>query len=216
MFEWGKMSISSIAEESALRLTPPAAAAPSVADVAAAAAATTAAALAGGATQADAIQQGQQVAAPADTGGVGPSPLAQLVKYIPTETITLYVAVQAALGDLVAPKGKSIADADFASRWTWMWIMFAITAVLTTALSYRSQKNANESAPFRVPYFDVLAAGAAFLVWALSLPSTPLRDFSGYNYNAWDTVIILGGTVAIATAAYVLGKNVSWQKVVDS
>lgn len=210
------MSISSIAEETALRLTPPATPAPSVVHVATTAAATTAAAVASGASPADAIQQGQQAVAPADIGGVSPSPLAQLVKYIPTETIALYVAVQAALGDLVAPKGKSIADANFTSRWIWVGIMFAITAVLTTALSYRSQKNVNATAPFRVPYFDVSAASVAFLVWALSLPSTPLRDFSGYNYNAWDTVIILGGTVTIATAAYVLGKNVSWQKVVDS
>jgi hypothetical protein len=172
------VSISSIAEDTALRLTPPA-------------------------------------AAPADTGGVAASPLAQLVKYIPTETITLYVAVQAALGDLAAPQGQSVSDANFTGRWIWMWLMFGITVVLTTALSYRSQKNANQAAPFKLPYFDVLAAGAAFLVWALALPSTPLRDFSGYNYNAWDTVIILGGTITIATAAYVLGKNVSWQKVVD-
>ena len=210
------MSISSIAEETALRLTPPATPAPSVVHAATTAAATTAAAVASGASPADAIQQGQQAVAPADIGGVSPSPLAQLVKYIPTETIALYVAVQAALGDLVAPTGKSIADANFTSRWIWVGIMFAITAVLTTALSYRSQKNVNAAAPFRMPYFDVSAACVAFLVWALSLPSTPLRDFNGYNYNAWDTVIILGGTVSIATAAYVLGKNVSWQKVVDN
>jgi hypothetical protein len=208
------VSISSIAEDTALRLTP--SAAPSVVKVATTAAEATAAAMADGASKAEAIQHGQQAIAPPDAAASSPSPLAQLVKYVPTETITLYVAVQAALGDLVAPKGKSISDANFTSRWVWMWIMFGITLALTTALSYRSQKNANKTAPFRMPYFDVAAAGAAFLVWALSLPSTPLRDISGYNYNAWDTVIILGGTVGIATAAYVMGQTVSWQKVVDS
>ena len=183
------MSISSVAEDTALRLTPAAPPAPSVVP-----------------------------ATPAgpDATATSPSPLAQLVKYVPTETITLYIAIQAALGDLVAPQGKSISDADFTGRWVWMWVMFGITVLLTTALSYRSQKNANKTAPFRMPYFDVVASGAAFLVWALSLPSTPLRDFSGYNYSAWDTVIILGGTVGIATVAWVLGKTVSWQKVVDS
>jgi hypothetical protein len=185
------VSISSIAEDTALRLTPSVTPAPNV------------------------VKEATNAAAPT-ASAASPSPLAQLVKYVPTETITLYVAVQAALGDLTAPTGKSISDADFTSRWVWMWIMFGITLVLTTALSYRSQKNANKTAPFRMPYFDISAAGAAFLVWALSLPSTPLRDISGYNYNAWDTVIILGGTVGIATAAYVMGKTVSWQKVVDS
>jgi hypothetical protein len=210
------VSISSIAEDTALRLTPSPAPAPIVVNAATTAATATAAAIANGASQAEAIQQGQQAAAPPATSTASPSPLSQLVKYIPTETITLYVAVQAALGDITAPSGKPISDANFASRWAWMWIMFGVTLVLTTALSYRSQKNANKDARFRLPYFDVSAAGVAFLVWALSLPSTPLRDIGGYNYNAWDTVIILGGTVGIATAAYVLGKNVSWQKVVDS
>jgi hypothetical protein len=189
------VSISSVAEDTALRLTPAATPAPSAVNLA---------------------STGQQTVVPPDAAVASPSPLAQLVKYVPTETITLYVATQAALGDLIAPTGRQISDANFTSRWIWMWIMFVITLVLTTALSYRSQKNANKAARFRMPYFDVSAAGASFLVWALSLPSTPLRDFSGYNYNAWDTVIILGGTVGIATVAYVLGKTVSWQKVVDS
>jgi hypothetical protein len=212
------MSISSIAEESTLRLTPTRVSMPGAATLAATAAATAADAVAGGETKENAIQQGKQAAQDAQGASTPVSaasgPLTQLVKYIPTETITLYVAVQAALGDLVAPNGRSISDANFASRWEWMWVTLAVTLVLTTGLSYRSQKNSNRDAQFKLPYFDVLAAGVAFLVWALSLPSTPLRDIAGYNYSAWNSVIILGGTIAVATTAYVLGKTVSWQKVV--
>ena len=210
------MSISSIAEETALRLTPPATPAPSVVHAATTAAATTAAAVASGASPADAIQQGQQAVAPADIGGVSPSPLAQLVKYIPTETIALYVAVQAALGDLVAPTGKSIADANFTSRSIGGDHVRDHRGAHDGIELPEPEERQRSGAILACPYFDVLGSlRGAFLVWALSLPIISLRDFNGYNYNAWDTVIILGGTVSIATAAYVLGKNVSWQKVVD-
>jgi hypothetical protein len=142
--------------------------------------------------------------------------LATLVKYIPTESIALYVAIQAALGEPSVRTGGKISDADFTSRWMWMWAILALTALMTTGLSYRAQKNANGKAPFIFPIFDVLAAGAAFAVWALALPSTPLRDFAGYDYSAWSSVLILGGTIAIASSAYVLGKTVTWTKVVDT
>lgn len=216
------MSISSIADESALRLTASRAATPQVAKAVAAAAAAAAGAAAGGAAQDVAIQKGHDAAASAtqDDGqasSTSSGPLAQLVKYIPTETITLYIAILAALGDISAPKNGKLSDADFSSRWAWMWIMVVVTLALTLGLSYRSQKDATKGAAlkFKLPYFDVLAAGVAFVVWALSLPSTPLRDISGYNYSAWNSVIILAGTVIIATTAYVLGKTVSWHKVVD-
>jgi hypothetical protein len=142
--------------------------------------------------------------------------LTQLVKYIPTESITLYVAVQGALGDITLPKGGKVSDADFTSRWVWVWVMLAATALLTVGLSYRSQKNVNRAATFKVPYFDVLAASSAFMVWSLSLPNTPLRDIKGYDYTSWNSVIILAGTVVITTTAYVLGKTVTWTKVAST
>jgi hypothetical protein len=212
------MSISSIAEESALRLTPDVSALPTREVVATTAATAAATAANSGDNQEDAIKKGEAAAA-AKKGDVGTKatvpagPLAQLVKYIPTETVTLYVAVQAALGEVKAPNGKPISDADFTSRWIWLLVMLVATLVLTLGLSYRSQKNANSVAKFRVPAFEISAAGAAFLVWSLSLPGTPLQDITGYNGTAWSSVIILGGTVAIAAAAFILGKTVTWTKV---
>jgi hypothetical protein len=207
-----------MAVESALRLSPEPATAPAAAVVAQAAAAA-AAAGASGDTVEQATQKGQAAAADA-MQGAAPSassgPLSQLVKYIPTETIALYIAVLGALGDIKAPPHKEISDADFSSRWIWMYVLLVATLVLTLGLSYRSQKDTAPQAKFKLPIFEICAAGVAFLIWALSLPSTPLRDIGGYDYNAWNTVIILGGTVIVATAAYVLGKTVKWQKVVEA
>ena len=125
----------------------------------------------------------------------------------------MYVAVQAALGDVSPPKGGGpVCNADFSGRWIWLWILMVLTILLTIGLSYRSQKNARPTAPFKVPLFEVIAGSAAFLVWMPSLPSTPLRDFCGYDYSAWNSVVLLGGTVIIAAAACP-GQTASWQKV---
>jgi hypothetical protein len=209
------MSLSSVAQDSALRLTPIGSVAPSLQAVATTAATAAAAASTAGATEIEAANAGEDAAAA--TQGPAPSvpsgPLATLVKYIPTETITLYIAIQAALGEVKLPKSRVVSDADFSSRWVWLGIMFAVTVLLGTALAYRAQKVTKQDAKFKWPIFDVTAAGAAFLIWALSLPSTPLRDFEGYDYSAWNSVLILGGTMAVATAAYAFGKTVAWEKV---
>jgi hypothetical protein len=192
---------------------------PSSATIAATAAATTSAAIASGATQADAVKQGKQAAAAAkadqESASTPPSPLSQLVKYIPTETIALYISVQGALGDVALPQSGKISDADFSSRWAWLWAMLAATVALTIGLSYRSQKNSNSYNTFQFPFFESMAAGLAFVLWAFALPGTPLRDYEGYDYSAWNGVLILGGTIIISTTAFILGKSVSWTKVVD-
>ena len=215
------MSISTMAGDATLRLASPASdPAPTAASAAAAveaAAAAAATAASSGVDANEAAEEGKRAAAAQGveaptTPTAPPGPLAQLVKYIPTETITLYIAVLGALGDVKVPTGGKVSDADFSSRWIAMWLLLAVTLLLTLGLSFRSQKDAGRTG-FTIPVFEVVAGGAAFAVWALSLPSTPLRDLAGYDYNAWNSVIILAGTLAIATSAYVFGKSVTWKKV---
>lgn len=185
------------------------------------AAATAVAAVASGAAIDEATKRGQaageSVAASAGGSAVPSSPLAALVKYIPTETLALYVAVQAALGDVSPAAGRGTADANFRPRWIAVGVFAVLTLVLTLGLSYRSQVLRRDAVgggrAFKVPIFEVCAATLAFLVWALSLPDTPLQDLQGYNYSAWSGVQILAGTIVIGSAAYIFGKNVSWQKV---
>jgi len=140
------------------------------------------------------------------------SPLSELVRYIPTESLTVYIAVQAAIGDVKAPPGGAISDANFTATWIAAGSLLLVNLALTIGLSYREQKNANDNV-FKLPVFEALASTAAFLVWVLSLPSTPLRDFAWYDFSAWNSVLILVGSITIVTSAYVLGKNVTWQKV---
>lgn len=205
------MSLASVAQQSALRVGTPRASREQV--IASAADAAQAAVVEGrSATEvAEVVKETAKDTAATTPPSVPSSPLSQLVTYIPTETLTLYVALQAALGDVAAPQGGKVSDADFTARWVWTWILFLVTLLLAVGLSYRAQRNI-DVVKFKLPVFEALAAGAAFLVWALALPSTPLRDIEGFDYTAWNSFIILGGTVAISTVAYVLGKSVSWTK----
>jgi hypothetical protein len=207
------MSLSSLAEDSALRLKGSPAASP---EAAASTAATVAVQkIADGVSPAQAQAAGVEAANTSAGTSVGGSALSQLIKYVPTETITLYIAVQAALGAITAPKGKPISDADFRARWTWLVILAVATGLLAIGLSYRSQKQLAPNSRFKLPVIETAASVVAFAVWALSLPTTPLLNLRGYNADVWNPIVLLGGTTVIATVTYVLSKTVAWQKVMQ-
>jgi len=207
------MSLSSLAEDSALRLQGSPGASPTAA--ASEAVAVTAQQVAAGTPLAQAQAAGVEAANTSGGTSVGGSALSQLIKYVPTETITLYLAVQAALGPIAAPKGKPISDADFRARWIWLAILAVATGLLAIGLSYRSQRQLSSIGAFKWPIIETVASIAAFVVWALALPTTPLLSLHGYNADAWNPIILLAGTTVIATVAYVLGKTVAWQKVMQ-
>jgi hypothetical protein len=207
------MSLSTLAEDGALRLKGSPAASPEA--VASKAAAVALGQMAAGATPEAAQAAGVDTAKTAGGTSIGASGLSQLTKYVPTETITLYLAVAAALGPIMAPKGKPVYDADFRARWIWLAILAVATGLLAIGLIYRSQKQLDPNGPFKWPIIEPVASVAAFLVWALSLPTTPLLNLHGYDAVVWGPIVLLAGTTVIATVAYVLGDTVSWQKVLQ-
>ncbi|MFF4732005.1 hypothetical protein ACFY3M_43435 [Streptomyces mirabilis] len=181
------------------------------------AAATAARAAKAGAEEDDAMRAGLEAARKDNGTSVAGTVLSQLVKYVPTETISVYLAVQAALGSATAPSGKQVCDASFVSHWIWLGVLAVATALLAIGLAYRSQRQMapNQGFTFTCPIVEPVAAVAAFLVWALSLPTTPLKDMCGYQAEAWGPVLVLGGTTVISTVAYVFGKTITWQKVLQ-
>jgi hypothetical protein len=199
---------------------------PAAADSAVAAAVATAAALNAGRTPEKAKEEGAAAAAAAAASSgatVTPSPLGQLVSFIPTETVLLYAAVTVALGEPAVPAGKELCFADFTTSWVWVIILAVLTLLLTIGLSYRKQQEAvtgdlkikktkEGETQFKVPMLEVAAAVAAFAVWALALPTTPLRDLCSYDYSAWSPVLLLGGTIVIAGLLHIFRKTVAWEK----
>lgn len=90
-----------------------------------------------------------------------------LVKYIPTETVTLYVAATAALSSLTAALPWLTA-----ARLYWAFVIFTPILFLLIYVGKRRTQNL----PFlpesiaQWPWWKMIAATIAFLFWALAIP----------------------------------------------
>jgi hypothetical protein len=134
----------------------------------------------------------------------------QLTRFIPTETIVLYVAYLAALGALIVPPGQDSCQASFTGRWTGVIAFAAASALLALGLTYGKGLRAGQ--PFKWPIFEMIVAPIAFCAWAFSLPDTPFMDICSYS-TAWGAFIVLATTVSIAVVAWVLNKAPDYEKI---
>ena len=104
------------------------------------------------------------------------SALAGLSKYIPTESVTLYVAAvsaQSALAGLIPWLTATVT----------YWIFVVLTPIICFLLWARQVANAKkENKDFKVsllspkswPWWKMIASTIAFLVWALAVPGNPI------------------------------------------
>jgi hypothetical protein len=97
----------------------------------------------------------------------GSATLDGLVKYIPTETVTLYVAATAALSSLTAALPWITAG-----RLYWGFVIFTPVLFLLIYIGKRRTQNL----PFlpqsvaQWPWWKMIAATIAFIFWALAIP----------------------------------------------
>jgi hypothetical protein len=166
-------------------------------------------------------------AAASAKGGVGadgqPSPLApvgvstgivnQLTRWIPSESILLYVALLATFTTLTPQGTQKIYQLDFRSRWIALWAFVVVTELLVIGLSYGKATRNHKT--FKWPVFELLVAPIAFIAWAVALPDTPLLDYKGYN-NALGAFVLLAVTVGISVAAYIFNQSPDYETVVTS
>jgi hypothetical protein len=114
-----------------------------------------------------------------------------LFGYIPTEILTLYVAVLAAI-----QPASTARTAHWAAFWS-----FLIATPLVVWLVYAAKiKALQKPLPFGLqawPMWEMIAATVAYLAWALALPETP---FAGYS---WYSAALAG--VAVLVASTLLG-----------
>jgi hypothetical protein len=99
----------------------------------------------------------------------GSNTLDSLVRYIPTEAITLYIAacsVMAALKDKVPPGIPY-----------WVYWAFVILTPLLFLIIFAGRRRSDglpAFPPFRaLPWFTICASTIAFGVWSLAIPGTP-------------------------------------------
>jgi hypothetical protein len=96
--------------------------------------------------------------------------VAGLTKYIPTESVTLYVATVSAqvvlLGVGLTPH-------------FWYWFFICLTPLLQLVLFLRQLAVAkkNWKVPIKLwPWWRIIASTLAFAVWALAVPGNPIID----------------------------------------
>lgn len=112
-----------------------------------------------------------------------PSALDQIVSYIPTEVIGIYIA---GVG-IVGPAGRA--------KWGLLLLSTALIPLFVW-LSDRIARQSNPDAPkaySKLAWVCVLACGA-FLAWAAALPETPFLDLT-------DKATQLGSFAAVVLAA---------------
>jgi hypothetical protein len=141
---------------------------------------------------------------PAAPVGVSTNLINQVTRWIPTETITVYVILLA----LVAPVAAH--SASFTSRWVLFWVITSANPVVVVLLAMARTKVGQV---FKLPVFEMIIAPIAFAAWAFALPDTPLRSISGYGIR-WNTAILTITTVAITLVANALHKSPDFDQVV--
>ncbi len=109
------------------------------------------------------------------------SPLQKIVRYIPSEAITLYVVAVAAVPPIVrSTEAKVCETVSFTPRW---WLFGAFALLLTPLLLVLIHANTakQERQPFRLPRAEMAIAVLAFSTWAFAIPETPFEDFCWYD-----------------------------------
>lgn len=113
-----------------------------------------------------------------------------LFGYIPTEVLTLYVAVVAA----IAKPAEGVASAE----WTTFWIFFGCTPVVVWLVNGIKVKAAQKPLPLALrtwPVWEMIAASVAFCAWAFALPRTPFTEFSWYSSALAGISVLVASTV---------------------
>jgi hypothetical protein len=99
-----------------------------------------------------------------------------LTKYIPTESITLYIAAMSSLPFI--QKGFP-----FFTSYIFYWFFAIITPLIYLSVSYTKFKQSKKEGllnKYNLPIWDMFASLVAFLCWALAVPGGPyLNSESG-------------------------------------
>jgi|SRR5947209_1499419 len=144
-----------------------------------------------------------------DTANSTNTALNVLFGYIPTEVVTLYVAVAAALQPPTPPTaGRSAAQVSTAAvntataslqpEWIAFWCFFVATPLVVWVVFASKLKEAGKPLPLTYdtwPVWEMMAALISFCAWAFALPSTPFRDFNWYSPALASIAVLLASTI---------------------
>jgi hypothetical protein len=129
----------------------------------------------------------------AKAAGKATDALQVVAAYIPTEILTLYVAVLAALHQ----SGQDIRNG---------WFVFNVFLCATPAVVWLvfagKIKAANKNIPWKPkqwPLWEMVAAAIAYVAWAFTLPTNPFTRLSWYSASVAGIVVL---TVSIVLGLF--------------
>lgn len=119
--------------------------------------------------------------------------LTTLTTYVPTETLTLYVALVAALQPAANETNPSTTGSWIAF---WFFLFFTPLAVwVTFATKLVSDK---KESPLRLrfwPKWEMIAGTLAYVAWAIGLPDSPFSDFAWYSSSVAGFAVLITSTI---------------------
>lgn len=112
-----------------------------------------------------------------------------LFGYIPTEVLTLYVAVLAALH-----RGSEVTGAD----WLAFWLFLIATPAIVWLVYGAKLKALQKPLPLRFgawPVWEMFAATAAYSAWAFALPNSPFSTYPWYSSALSGLAVLIVSTL---------------------
>ena len=112
-----------------------------------------------------------------------------LFGYIPTEILTLYVAV---LATIHQPNKVT------SGEWIAFWSFLVATPVVVWLVYGAKLKALQKALPLSLatwPVWEMFAATIAYCAWALALPNTPFSEFAWYSAGLSGVVVLVASTV---------------------
>ena len=119
----------------------------------------------------------EQATANAPAASTASDVAAQLIRYIPTELVAAYATV---IGILPISDSAAVCRSDYTSRWSAFAVFVILTPVTLQVLYVVKRRQAGSVGP-AIPWFDHVAALAAFLAWTLVLPLSPADSWCDWS-----------------------------------
>jgi hypothetical protein len=127
--------------------------------------------------------------------------LSAITTYIPTEILTLYVAVRAALASppaTVTATATVMAGGVNWPEWYAFWGFLAVTPIvvwIVFATKLRAAHHWLPVSPGQWPWWEMFAATVAYVAWAFGLPN------SVFNLKPWYSAAV-GSVVVLVTSTF--------------
>ncbi len=112
-----------------------------------------------------------------------------LFGYIPTEALTLYVAVLAALHE-----SAPISNAQRAVFWAFL-VATPLVVWLVYAAKVKAARKTLPLHPSQWPVWEMLAATVAYFAWAFAMPNNPFAAYTWYSSGLAGIAVLLASTL---------------------